>query len=108
MTIAVAIALALISSSLARVQQKENGSNPSQSKMVTFADTIGPLLKKNCMPCHFEGGKVYDKYPFDTYETARALGKRLNTRLKGENAEFVSRWIKNGSLNSSADSLRKP
>jgi len=63
---------------------------------VTFKDDIGPLLKEKCSPCHFDGGKVFDRYPFDNYETVRKLGKRLNTRLKGENADLVKSWIESG------------
>ena len=63
---------------------------------VTFKDSIAPLLKANCTPCHFKGGKVYDRLPFERYETVRSLGKKLNTRLKDEKAEMVIRWIEQG------------
>jgi hypothetical protein len=61
-----------------------------------FKDSIAPLLKRNCTPCHFTGGKMYEKLPFDNYETVSRLGKKLNTRLKGEQADVVSRWIDGG------------
>jgi hypothetical protein len=70
--------------------------SPNQEAVVTFKDSISPVLNKNCTPCHFKGGKVYKKLPFDRYETVRALGKKLNTRLKGENADLVSRWALDG------------
>ena len=65
----------------------------SQQRAATFTDGIAPVLKGKCSPCHFEGGKVFDRYPFDQYDTVRKLGKRLNTRLKGEDADLVTRWI---------------
>jgi hypothetical protein len=47
-----------------------------------FASAVRPILKARCSPCHFEGGKVYDKLPFDSPETIRTLGERLFTRIK--------------------------
>ena len=63
---------------------------------ITFADSIAPLLKRNCSPCHFEGGEVFARLPFEKYETVRGLGKKLKTRLRGENAAIVDRWIAGG------------
>ncbi len=48
----------------------------------TFPTHVRPLLEAKCSPCHFEGGKVYAKLPFDRPATVRALGERLFTRLK--------------------------
>lgn len=64
-----------------------------QQKTATFTDGVARLLKEKCSPCHFKGGKVFERYPFDQYETVRKLGKRLNTRLKGKDADLVTRWI---------------
>jgi hypothetical protein len=36
------------------------------------------------MPCHFTGGQVYDRLPFDRPETIRKLGTKLFTRIKEE------------------------
>ena len=36
------------------------------------------------MPCHFQGGKVYDKMPFDKPETVIRLGEKMFTRIKDE------------------------
>jgi hypothetical protein len=60
----------------------------------TFRHDIAPLLKANCTPCHFKGGKVVDRYPFEQYEIVRKLGLRLNTRLKGADADLIARWVK--------------
>lgn len=48
----------------------------------TFQARVRPLLESKCMPCHFEGGKVHARLPFDRPATVRALGERLFTRLK--------------------------
>ena len=30
-----------------------------------FHSKVLPILKKNCSPCHFPGGKMYERMPFD-------------------------------------------
>ncbi|HTK82469.1 MAG TPA: hypothetical protein VL633_09275 [Bacteroidota bacterium] len=54
-----------------------------------------PLLQANCNPCHFPGGKVYQKLPFDDSLTVAKLGKKLNTRLKKkEQQDIINDWVK--------------
>ena len=91
----VVVALAAAPGSVPGAAGKQTSSSV-RAGTVTFNDTIGPLLRRDCSPCHFEGGKVYARHPFDRYETIRALGKKLNTRLKGENADTLNRWIADG------------
>jgi hypothetical protein len=52
---------------------------------VDFDTQVKPILKTNCMPCHFQGGQMYDRLPFDKPDTIRKLGTRLFTRIKEEN-----------------------
>lgn len=51
---------------------------------VDFDTQVKPILKSKCMPCHFSGGQMYDRLPFDKPETIRKLGTRLFTRIKQE------------------------
>ena len=51
---------------------------------VDFDTQLKPIFKSKCMPCHFTGGQVYDRLPFDRPETIRKLGARLFTRIKEE------------------------
>jgi len=90
------------------VSRQEKPAASVRQKGATFTDGIAPLLKEKCSPCHFKGGKVFDRYPFDQYETVRKLGKRLNTRLKGEDADLVSRWIELGSPEGTSPPAPKP
>jgi len=46
-----------------------------------FATSLRPVLEAKCQPCHFEGGKMYAKLPFDRPETLRFLGPKLFTRI---------------------------
>jgi hypothetical protein len=52
---------------------------------VDFDTQLKPIFQSKCMPCHFSGGKVYDRLPFDKPATIRKLGTRLFTRIKDEN-----------------------
>ena len=51
---------------------------------VDFDTQLRPIFQSKCMPCHFSGGKVYDRLPFDRPATIKKLGTRLFTRIKDE------------------------
>ena len=87
----VAMGLLLVESgSLAKPAHKTDNvafvstSNAAKAR-VDFETQLKPIFKSKCMPCHFSGGKVYDRLPFDKPETIRKLGTRLFTRIKEEN-----------------------
>ncbi len=50
---------------------------------VDFKTQIRPILAR-CQPCHFTGGKMYERLPFDRPETVVKLGTRLFTRIRDE------------------------
>jgi hypothetical protein len=52
---------------------------------VDFDTQVKPIFEAKCMPCHFSGGQMYDRLPFDKPATIRKLGARLFTRIKEEN-----------------------
>jgi hypothetical protein len=51
---------------------------------VDFDSQIKPILQSKCVPCHFNGGKMYEHLPFDRPETIKKLGDKLFTRIKDE------------------------
>ena len=51
---------------------------------VDFDTQLKPIFQSKCMPCHFSGGQMYDRLPFDKPATIRKLGTRLFTRIKEE------------------------
>jgi hypothetical protein len=57
----------------------------------TFASDIRPILQSSCQPCHFQGGQMYQKLPFDKPETITKLGTKLFTRIKDEDQQRVIR-----------------
>ena len=56
-----------------------------------FTTEIKPIFQARCQPCHFQGGKVYDKMPFDKAETITRLGTKLFTRIKDEKEQRLIR-----------------
>jgi len=52
---------------------------------IDFDTQIKPIFQSKCMPCHFSGGQMYDRLPFDKSATIRKLGTRLFTRIKEAN-----------------------
>ena len=52
---------------------------------IQFASQIQPILVSHCSPCHFPGGKMYERLPFDKAETILKLNEaRLLMRIKDE------------------------
>jgi hypothetical protein len=56
-----------------------------------FARDVRPILEKRCQPCHFEGGRMHAKLPFDRPETVDTLGTKLFSRIKEEGEQKVLR-----------------
>ncbi len=78
----------LASISTAPVAQLRNSPSPTK---IDFATQVRPILEARCQPCHFSGGKVYQRMPFDRPETIKTLGTRLFTRIKDENERQIIR-----------------
>src|SRR5215831_8541391 len=60
-------------------------------KKPDFDADIKPIFQARCQPCHFQGGQVYQKLPFDKPETITRLGTKLFTRIKNEDQQRVIR-----------------
>lgn len=79
---------------------------------VDFEKDVRPLLESHCRPCHFEGGKMYAKLPFDRPETITRLGTKLFTRIKKEEdqrliREFLAQEEKTTGKGSSGGATRR-
>jgi hypothetical protein len=64
-------------------------------KKPDFDTELKPIFQARCQPCHFQGGKVYDKMPFDKPETITRLGTKLFTRIKDEKERAIIREFLN-------------
>ena len=69
------------------------------SKTITLTDTIHfasqiqPILEKNCSPCHFTGGKMYERMPFDKDTTIINHEAGILRRIKGEENLIIKTFI---------------
>jgi hypothetical protein len=63
----------------------------SEAPPADFARDVLPILEARCQPCHFPGGRMYDRIPFDRAETIHQLGPKLFTRIKTEDERAVIR-----------------
>lgn len=67
------------------------GAITSDATKIDFATQVRPILETRCTPCHFAGGKLYQRLPFDRAETIYALGTKLFTRIKDEHEQRLIR-----------------
>ena len=78
--------------------EPDGTANPAIASAVidtlSFKTDIQPILQKNCSPCHFEGGKMYIRMPFDKGETivTHASGALKRFGDKKENA-LIKQYI---------------
>lgn len=52
---------------------------------ISFISQIQPILVNRCCPCHFTGGKMYERLPFDKAETIVTHEVALLRRIKDIN-----------------------
>ena len=70
--------------------------NPAQvTDTVNYNSEVLPILQKKCTPCHFAGGKMYEKMPFDNSLTILSheagVLKRINEQSE---AALIKQYIK--------------
>lgn len=56
----------------------------SKESKLDFATDIQPILQSRCMPCHFSGGKMYARMPFDNPQTLRDHSEGILRRITDE------------------------
>ena len=59
----------------------------------TFQATVAPILSTRCAPCHFPGGKMYARLPFDRPATLADHRDGVRRRLKGDDLAAFERWL---------------
>lgn len=63
----------------------------SSADTISFSAQIEPILKTRCSPCHFPGGKMYEKLPFDQPKTIIDHQEVILKRIKDENESALFR-----------------
>ena len=58
---------------------------------VDFGKQIRPIFEERCQPCHFPGGTMYERLPFDRPQTIVRLGTKLFTRIRDEQKRVLIR-----------------
>jgi len=51
---------------------------------INFKAQVEPIFQKHCNPCHFPGGKMYEKLPFDQGTTIISRQAGILRRIKEE------------------------
>lgn len=71
------------------VARPEPAASPTQ-----FETSVRPILERRCQPCHWPGGKMYERIPFDDPWAVASHREGVLRRLKEpeENAAIV-RWL---------------
>lgn len=60
---------------------------------VDFIGQVQPILVKNCSPCHFTGGKMYERMPFDKDTTIINHEKGILKRFKNDENIVIKTFI---------------
>lgn len=63
----------------------------STASHVDFDSQVKPILQTRCTPCHFPGGVMHARLPFDKARTIRDLGEKMFTRIKDEQEQALLR-----------------
>jgi len=67
---------------------------PPDTVIIDFDTRVKPIFVSHCSPCHFTGGKMYERLPFDKDTTIVAHGDAILRRIKeaGEK-ELIKQYI---------------
>jgi len=75
-------------------KDKVQGINKIDPIAIGFDKEIKPIFIKNCSPCHFTGGKMYEKLPFDKDTTIINHSTAILKRIKNEEENtLLSKFI---------------
>ena len=58
---------------------------------IHFSSHVQPIMQKRCTPCHFTGGKMYERMPFDKDSTIINHQVSILKRIKDEEENSVIR-----------------
>jgi len=72
---------------------------PSSKPVTDIKDTIDcskqiqPILVSHCSPCHFPGGKMYQRLPFDKDTTIINHETGILRRIKGDDNSLIKAFV---------------
>jgi hypothetical protein len=65
-------------------EEKQKAIYSATGDSINYNTQIVPILQKKCSPCHFPGGKMYERMPFDKSETIISHEAGVLKRFKDE------------------------
>jgi hypothetical protein len=68
---------------------KKNNAPNQQEDKINFEKQVKPIFVKNCSPCHFTGGKMYERLPFDKDTTIINHNEKILRRIKDEEENTI-------------------
>jgi len=69
---------------LVKSSEKSSSKDSIPSDTIEFTTQIKPILVSHCSPCHFTGGKMYGRLPFDKDTTIVGHEEAVLRRIKDE------------------------
>ena len=78
-------------SKLSAPESSEPATSATSTARIDFDTQVRPVLESRCTPCHFAGGTMYERLPFDRPQTIEKLGTKLFTRIKDEKEQRLIR-----------------
>jgi hypothetical protein len=66
------------------------------TQIISFEQEILPILKSHCSPCHFTGGKMYAKMPFDNPQTIKSHVEGVLKRFKDPELAKIKSYLESG------------
>ena len=73
---------------------KENNVAAEGNDTVNYNSDLLPILQKKCSPCHFAGGKMYERMPFDNPVTILSHQAGILKRMKDQpEAALIKQFV---------------
>ena len=88
-----------LESSTKKPSRKSTQKTIALEDTIHFISQIQPILVKNCSPCHFTGGKMYERMPFDKDTTIINHETGILKRIKGEENILIKTFIEQNKIN---------
>ena len=60
---------------------------------IDFSTQVQPIMIKNCSPCHFPGGKMHERLPFDKDTTIINHSAGILRRIKGDENALIKTFV---------------
>lgn len=67
----------------------EKNTTPEITEKIDFEKQVKPIFVKNCSPCHFTGGKMYERLPFEKDTTILNHHEAILKRIKNEEENAI-------------------